>query len=199
MDKEDTFAVDDIDEGDDDTVLMPEAETEEADLSLEEDASEAETEDVVFAATNAISDFDTHFAKLRTLGDAEASERAEQLRGSIDGITPFDESAHDVTQFKESVGDTQVASFNEPEETMDSMELGDDTLSFDMELEGDSLLEDSLDDTALDLDSGDTVDELDFDLGIDAESEIKDTSTELDELSASLELGDGLDAADTKS
>lgn len=128
----------------------------------------------VFAAQNAAAEFDSHYAKLRSLGDADAIERAGQLRESIDGIGPFDETAFSTSTDEIGSTDTELA-FSE--EDMGASDLGDDTLNFDFDTDDTTLVAEPVagDETSLSLET----DDLEFDLELDSETPAESADTEL--------------------
>ena len=205
------------------------------DLGAEDDATEAETEDVVaecdihiaygqydqaeeklvhalekepsndaarlkllevLAATGSAAGFDRHFAFVKSGGDESSIARAEQLRSTIDGIGPFDETAH--LGVSADFDAAQGLDFSDlSEESSDDSDLGDDTLSFDTDStntlldtqdEGLSLdLDDATQETAVDTSD---IDAVDFDLDFDSaatDTVVSDPTLEGD-IEGSLEL-----------
>ncbi len=57
----------------------------------------------VYTAQQDGEKFDQEYAKLRVAGSREALERAESLRESIVGIGPFDDSSHDISEFRKAI------------------------------------------------------------------------------------------------
>lgn len=128
----------------------------------------------VYATQDDVQSFDTQFARVLVLGDSEGTERANVLRNLIEGAEPFDESAHDTSEFQAMVApsaeSSDAPSHGQEKEIDDELELADDTLDFE------------------------------FDEAVDS-SEISDTESEISELDKALDLEldfDQLDLGDSK-
>lgn len=158
----------------------------------------------VFAIQGDLEGFDSHYAKLRALGDDEASDRAAALRESFPDASAFDESRYDTTAFLALVGaGAAVAARGNESEVSD---LSNETVNFDFdeEMESDKSADaDDLENTSLDFDldfdddttqipavppvdsmesqssSEDDLDELDSELD-DIEFDIEDDDLEVD-------------------
>lgn len=83
----------------------------------------------VYATQDDVQSFDTQFARVLVLGDSEGTERANVLRNLIEGAEPFDESAHDTSDFQAMV----APSHSQEKELDDELELADDTLDFEFD------------------------------------------------------------------
>lgn len=144
----------------------------------------------VYANQQDIARFDPHYAKLRAVGAAEALNRAAQLRGGISGAGEFDSDLYDtsdVESFAVSPARQDTTQMASPDES-----VGDDDLSFDLDLGGnDSATESGNESTTAYDESLDDSFDLDLgDLETDLTSITETSSTSSDD---SLDLDSSLD------
>lgn len=147
----------------------------------------------VFAAQDDIEGFDSHYAKVRVLGDSEAIDRATAMRNNIEGIEPFEESRYDTSAFLAKINedyertDTQLDEPKLSENiTSDYNYATDDTLKFDFDSDVEQGSEEGV--------GLDQNDELEFDLDLDDNTRIPGVTPQ--GVQNADEFGDGFDELD---
>lgn len=141
----------------------------------------------VFAAQGDVEGFDSHYAKVRVLGDSEAIDRAKNMRGTMDGVEPFVESQYDTSSF--------LAKINEDYEATDTQIVGTNDYGSETPSAGDDLGFGGDDTLSFDLDEGDDS-ELESELEVDDTTRVPAFLTEKDEFDLDFDDGDGPDGND---